>query len=107
MINRKFSVAMAALLLGAQLASPSAASISEQDVALVETYVANGQVAELLEFLVLHPELLDMQGTLGDALRAFDANPSAQSLEAVAALTASGQSLSTLLAKGHVGASIY
>jgi len=107
MINRKFSVAVAALLLGAQLGSPSAAAISEQDIELVETYVANGQVTELLTFLELHPDLLNMQGALGDALRAFEDDPSAQSLQAVAALAAGGQSLSALVTEGEVGPSIY
>ncbi|TNC49626.1 hypothetical protein FHG66_11000 [Rubellimicrobium rubrum] len=107
MTNRKFSVAVAALLLGTHLGSPTIAAISEQDIGLVEAYVANGQAEELLAFLEMNPELLALQGALGDALRAFSENPSAQALQAVAALAASGQSLSALATTGQVGASIY
>lgn len=90
MNTRRLSVAMAAVLLGIQFGSPSLAALNEQDVAMVEAYVANGQVEELLALLAANPELLALSGSLGDALRAFAASPSLSALVAVS-MVANGQ----------------
>ena len=87
MNTRKLSVAMAAMLLGLQVGSPSLAAVTEGDLVLVESYVLNGQVEELAAILVANPELLQLSGVLGDALRAFIAAPSLATLQAVALVT--------------------
>lgn len=106
MNTRKFSVAVAALLLGMQIGSPASAAISEADIALIEAYVMNGQIEELLVLLQLNPELLALAGALGDALRSFYANPSQATLVAVAQM-ADGQIAVALKAAINPGASIY
>lgn len=90
MNTRKLSVAMAALLLGIQFGSPTLAALSERDIALVEAYVASGQVEELMALLAANPELLELAGALGEALRAFAAAPSPTALAALA-VVANGQ----------------
>ena len=106
MNTRKFSVAMAALLLGMQLGSPASAAISEADIALIEAYVMNGQVEELVLLLQLNPELLELSGALGDALRSFAASPSSATLVAVAQMS-NGQIAVALKAAYNSGPSIY
>lgn len=108
MNTRKLSVAMAALLLGAQLGSPTAAAVTEEDLVLVEVYVLNGRVEELLALLAANPELLTLGGVLGDALRLFAADPSLETLLLVAQLT-NGQIAVALKAaiEGTAGTSIY
>ncbi|WMT92617.1 hypothetical protein [Pelagibacterium sp. H642] len=86
MKNRKLSIAVAALLLGLQLGSPVSAQVTEDELTLVELYVANEQVEELALLLETNPELLELPGSLGDALRAFWAAPSLASLQLVAQL---------------------
>lgn len=86
MISRRLSVAVAALLLGLQLGSSVSAQVTEDELALVETYVANEQVDDLLLLLQANPELLELPGALGEALRAFWANPTLATLRLVAQL---------------------
>jgi hypothetical protein len=86
MNGRKLSVALAALLLGLQLGSPISAQVTQEELVLVEVYVANEQVDELLLLLNANPELLELSGALGDALRAFARNPSLATLRLVALL---------------------
>lgn len=86
MNGRKLSVAVAALLLGLQFGSPVSAQVTEDELALVESYVANEQVDELLLLIEANPELLELPGALGDALRAFADNPSLETLRLVALL---------------------
>lgn len=90
MDGRKLSVAVAALLLGLQIGSPVSAQVTEEELALVELYVENGQVEELLRLIEANPELLELPGTLGDALRAFAADPSLATLRLVATLIEPG-----------------
>ena len=104
MNTRKLSVAVAAMLLGLQVGSPTLAAVTERDLALVESYVLNGQVEELAAILVANPELLQLSGTLGDALRTFIAAPSLATLQAVALVT-NGQIALALLAAVDPGTS--
>lgn len=96
MNSRKLSVAMAAMLLGLQFGSPTLAAISEQELTLVEAYVLNGQVEELMALLAANPELLQLSGALGDALRSFAAAPTMASLQSIAVM-ANGQIAMALL----------
>ena len=108
MNTHKFSVAMAAVLLGLQFGSPTVAAVSEAQLQTVEDLVVNGQVEELMAFLAQYPDLLDLTGALGDALRAFVAEPSLASLQAVAGLTEGGITVAMTTAKDpQVGTSIY
>lgn len=106
MNGRRFSVAVAALLLGLQFGSPVSAQVTEAQLALVETYVANGQIEELLLLLQANPELLELPGILGDALRAFAFDPSAATFERVALVVSDVLVIDTPFAGGGL-ASIY
>ena len=103
----KLSVTLAALVLGVQLGSPVAASISAVDMDQVEQVIAAGDTEGLLALIALHPELLSIEGVVGDAIRAFSANPSEAALAAIA--TQSGGDLSVALthAMSKSGTSIY
>lgn len=107
MDTRKFTVAMAAILLGMQFGSPTAAAVGEEDLRIVQDYVLNGQVEELLAYLAEHPELLELAGALGDALRAFTADPSLASLQAVAELAGGDITVAMTAKDPQLGTSIY
>ena len=85
---------------------PAAGPVTEADIALIEAYVMNGQVEELMMLLQLNPELLALSGSLGDALRAFAANPSAATLVAVAQMS-NGQIAVAMKAAINTGTSVY
>ena len=84
----KLNVALAALALGASIGAAVTAApanvLTYSDLDQVEIYVENGQVQELLAFLQLHLELLEIKGALGGALKAFVAHPTSASLARVA-----------------------
>ena len=103
----KLSVTLAALVLGVQLGSPVAASISAVDMSKVEQVIAGGDTEGLLALLALYPELLSIEGVLGDALRAFASNPTEAALTAIASQTGGNISVALKDAMNKSGASIY
>lgn len=107
MNNRKFQVAVAALLLGSQLATPAAAALSRSDLQSIETYVEAGQVEAMRDFLADHPEVLELRGAIGGALKAFEAHPNAKSLARIS--DRGGEDLAVTLADAAAlaGISIY
>ena len=103
----KLSVTLAALVLGVQLGSPVAASVSAVDLDKVEQVIAAGDIEGLLALLALYPELLSIEGVLGDALRAFAADPTEAALAAIASQTGGDISVALTDAMNKSGASIY
>ncbi len=103
----KLSVTLAALVLGVQLGSPVAASISAVDMDKVEQVIAAGDTEGLLALIALYPELLSIEGVVGDAIRAFAANPSEAALAAIAAQSGGDLSVALTRAMSKSGTSIY
>lgn len=103
----KLSVTLAALVLGVQLGSPVSASISAIDMGKVEQVIAAGDVEGLVALLALYPELLSIEGVVGDAIRAFAANPSEAALTAIASQTGGDIAVALTDVMNASGASIY
>ena len=105
MRTKRLGVAIAAMLLGLQIGSVSTAAVSQSDLLAVESMVEAGQVSELLAFLMANPDLLELAGTLGDALRAFVEQPMTSSLNQIAGLPDAAVAVADLGAVANV--SIY
>lgn len=105
--NKKFSVAVAAILLGSQLASTAAAALTHSDLDRIEIIVQSGDVQAMLEFLELHPELLQIKGALGAAIKAFLANPNDGSLARILQRANGDLSVALERAAERSGISIY
>jgi len=107
MRHGRLSVAIAAAILGVHIASSAIGSVTESDIMALETAIAFGDAETLIAFLNAHPELLQLQGALGDALRAFDANPSAQTLNGLSDLSSASFRVATAASIDQSGDSIY
>lgn len=66
MNNRKLQVAVAALALGVQLASPAAAGIRPLDLSALTTAVATGEAAQLDAVLGQNPHLAQAVARVGE-----------------------------------------
>lgn len=105
MRTKRLGVAMAAMLLGMQIGSVSTAAITQSDLMAVQSLVDAGQVAELQGFLMANPDLLDLAGIFGDALRAFTQQPTMASLNEISGLPGAAYAVADLDAAAKI--SIY
>jgi hypothetical protein len=71
-MKKRLGVAVAAMLLGAQIGSPAAAAEPDvEQLALISGYIETGDLEALIQYLTENPELMEGDSVIAVRLREF------------------------------------